>query len=246
MDRAAGLGAQWPESWCRTCQKEGNCDDQHCGHQCIVLEDSGVCTHGAQQTGSVAAVVHTGPLKGKPTARWGGPAMWGLRPAGRQSHGLAMAQSAGACRQPRSTPRPQGSGGPRQDRTALERLQSTGAAAGHRHRGHAAPGCSRAGSSWGVTSSRGRSPAGPAGAARRTRVPAGRGAQVPSGVSRDARGKSAASSGASVGTQTEPGRVMSLAQPWLARCSWGGGGEGEPRPPAWTQGNEGAWGEQKR
>jgi len=77
-------------------------------------------------------------------------------------------------------------------------------------------------------------------------VPAGRGAQVPSGVSRDAGGESAVSSRASVGTQTEPGRVMSLAQPWLARCSWGGGGEGEPRPPARTQGNEGAWGEQKR
>ena len=87
-----------------------------------------------------------------------------------------------------------------QDRTALERLQSTGAAAGHRHRGHAAPGCSRAGSSRGVTSSRGRSPAGPAGTARWTRVPAGRGAQVPRGVSRDAGGESAASSRASVGT----------------------------------------------
>lgn len=241
MDRAAGLGAQWPESWCRTCQKEGNCDDQHCGHQCIVLEDSGVCTHGAQQTGSVAAVVHTGPLKGKrqpdgEDQRRGDSG----QPAGR-AMGWRWPQSAGACRQPSSTRRPRSG-----VRRSSPRQDSTGAAAGHRHRGHAAPGCSRAGSSQGVTSSRGRSPAGPGGAARRTRVPAGRGAQVPSGVSRDAGGESAASSGASVGTQTEPGRVMSLAQPWLARCSWGGGGGGEPRPPARTQGNEGAWGEQKR
>ena len=126
MDRAAGLGAQWPESWCRTCQKEGNCDDQNCGHQCIILEDSGVCTHGAQQTGSVAAVVHTGPLKGK------------RQPDGEDQRRGDSGQPAGRAmgwRWPRvqvpadslaaPTGHGQGSGGPRQDRTALERLQGT-------------------------------------------------------------------------------------------------------------------------
>lgn len=40
--------------------------------------------------------------------------------------GLRWPQSVGVCRQPRSTPRPQGAGGPRpRHRTALEQLQGT-------------------------------------------------------------------------------------------------------------------------
>lgn len=52
-------------------QKEGKRDDQLCGHQCIVLEDSGVHTHGAQQTGDITAAVDTGGLlKGKQMPGW--------------------------------------------------------------------------------------------------------------------------------------------------------------------------------
>lgn len=52
-------------------QKDGNRVDQRCDHQCIVLEDPGARTHGAQQTGDVTAAVDTrGSLKGKQTAGW--------------------------------------------------------------------------------------------------------------------------------------------------------------------------------
>lgn len=179
----------------RVYQKAGNCGDQHCGHQCIVLEDSGVCTPRAPQTGRHSGSGHRGLAEGEADSRMVRTSEAGT-PASQQAEPWA-------CDGPRVRVPADSRAAPPGHRGQEALAQDTGqhwSSCRAPPRGTRRPGPQQGRSSWGVTSSRGRSPAGPAGTARRTRVPAGRGAQVPSSVSRDAGGESAASSRASMGT----------------------------------------------